>query len=177
MQANQNKDLITFITAIQLEADGSISTSPLDENLPVISKFFTPNIKVSILSTRVQNLLKASNSEIVPTTDVVISDLMKAIKGSNLKYNNPNLYRLLQTVLLESFSVIYAIEKDESLQVLINKKDAMRIHENINYVLEMVGLNTDIGESSGYNLIHELRAIDTDILYILSVLGGTVSEI
>lgn len=162
----QASHLMAFIGELKLRSDGTIQYNPLDEEIPQLSEFFTPNFGVSVMALHVHKLINDQytfeRSSVINSTDEI-----DKLRTSSLKYTNKRLYTLIQAVFLEAFAVLYAIDNDPKLLHNVDKADMSNIHHNINYAVEM------LSEYRGYDdIISLLRQCNSDILYILSRTGG-----
>lgn len=166
MEQRQSRALLTFISALNVNLNGVVVWNKLDDELPQLSDFFTPNFEVSELAVRFKKVLELGET-FEPTSSIKLRDSLEVFTKSSFKYTNRHIYVLVQMIFLESIALLYAIENDTALRKYINKEDPLRIHENINYVIENLS-----GMRQHSQLIKELRLIDVDVMYLMSRLGG-----
>lgn len=166
VQYRQNKYLMSFLKGLKVRDNGEIRYNPLDDELPVLSQYFTPQFKVSQLAVTVKELIDDKES-FEATSSIPEPPLVNRLRRSELKYSNRRVYSLIQATFLESFAILYAIDNNPQLVKRVNKEDMENIHNNINYVAEILGDNHDYAD-----VIKALRQINADILYIMSRMEG-----
>ena len=172
MQLIQSRDLLSFITSMKVDAVGVIKTNQLDEELPQVSQFYTPNYDMSSLSIHVRNIIKQGTT-FQPNSRLSAPVAVDMINNSDLKVTMPRVYVLLQAIFLEGFSLLYVTDIDGSLTSLISKEDMERVYQNINYVIECIGIKRDLRST----VVPILREIASDILYVQSRLRGETNAL
>lgn len=171
METRQSRALLTFISALNINSSGVINWNKLDDELPQISEYFTPNFIVSDLAVRFKKVLELGET-FEPTSSIKMSQALQDFKLSSFKYTNRYLYALVQSIYLEGIALLYAVENDTAMRIYIDKEDPARIHENISYALEQLS-----GIQQHNQLVKDLRLMDVDIMYLMSRLGGVYGAI
>lgn len=162
----QSSHLMDFIGALKLRSDGTIQYNPLDEEIPQLSEFFTPNFGVSVMALHVHTLINDQYT-FERSSIIEVPEEITKLRTSSLRYTNKRLYTLIQATFLEAFALLYAIDNDNKLLHNVDKEDMSNIHHNINYAVEL------LSEYRGYDdIITLLRQCNSDILYVLSRTGG-----
>lgn len=172
MNPIQDRSLINFLTGLKVNSDRTLILNPLDTQIYAVSNFYTPSLKISMLAQAVQNDLKVGK-RITASNTREIDDTLAEIQNSPLRYGHEKLYEMIRAIYLEGFSILYAIQVDDSFQSLVTSQDASNLHSNINYVIESLG---QFGNDYA-NIVTSLRAIDTDTMYLLSVIEGEPSAL
>lgn len=173
MEYEQPRELLKLIESLNVDTDGRAIRSTLDNTLLTVSGYFTPQGQISKLSSIVHEAIKTGDVFTGLLGQVGESSLMALIKSTNLKYEQPHLYQMMQIIVTESFSLAYAIENQEELTYYYNQQDASRLHENINYAIDILG---QLDKTDYYALIQDLRNLDVDTMYMYSTLNTTSLE-
>lgn len=156
----QSTDLMRFIKTMNISTDGKIVTNILDEEPNYISRFFTPNLQVNKLSSKILDLLESEEIQEV-NTDLSQDTVTKKILDSDLKLVNSYVYKLCQAVVLECFSLIYAIEERPELMQYIDEKDIQLTRENTKYVIDNLG-----SDNQYTSIVEDLTNMDIALGYI-----------
>lgn len=156
----QSTDLMRFIKTMNISTDGKIVTNILDEEPNYISRFFTPNLQVNKLSYNILDLLESEEIQEV-NTDLSQDTVTKKILDSDLKLVNSYVYKLCQSVVLECFSLIYAIEERPELMQYIDEKDIQLTRENTKYVIDNLG-----SDNQYTSIVEDLTNMDIALGYI-----------
>ena len=173
MEYEQPRELLKLIESLNVDTDGRVIRGTLDNTLLTVSGYFTPQGQVSKLASIVHDSIETGDVFTGLLGQVGESSLMALIKNTNLKYEQPHLYQMMQVIVTESFSLAYAIENQEELTYYYNQQDASRLHENINYVIDILG---QLDKTDYYALIQDLRNLDVDTMYMYSTLNTTSLE-
>lgn len=168
MEYKQPRELLKLIESLNVDTDGRVIRGTLDNTLLTVSGYFTPQGQVSKLASIVHDSIETGDVFTGLLGQVGESSLMALIKNTNLKYEQPHLYQMMQVIVTESFSLAYAIENQEELTYYYNQQDASRLHENINYVIDILG---QLDKTDYYALIQDLRNLDVDTMYMYSTLN------
>jgi len=165
--SNQPYQIMQFLRDINI-SDGKIA----DKNA------YTPNVTLNqlyMMDTRVSKFSK-SVYKLVKDNNTFTYDYSQTIDGIIPFFNELNknvsyrpLYLLFQSVILESFSMVYMIENGLATVKNFTESDMSRVHENINRIISAL-YYTDI--EGAYNVIIELRALDSNILYMFTTFSG-----
>lgn len=180
MKLTQSRQLLSFISSLGLEIDGTVRTPYFSDLLSYESKFYTPELVSSKLGLDMAGILKAGttfNAKSGNQTNEIIS-LARLL---DLKNTNPLAYKLLQLITLEVFSLVAVIEIAPTSANEYNLDDANRLHNNIMYLNEYLGneyayngKNTRTLEQSvvAYRLVRKLKELDKDSAYMYKVISG-----
>lgn len=85
----------------------------------------------------------------------------------NLTYRP--IYTLFQSIILESFSMVYMIESGYATTNGFNSSDMDRVHTNIQRVIDALYY---INLEGVYDVIIQLRELDSNLLYMFSTFSG-----
>lgn len=169
-QVAQSSDLMRFISALALDVHGDVTLNVMDQEEPnFISRYFTPNLTVSELGVEINQ--KVRNNELEQTGKKLASTTLTAqLIDSDLSLTNPYMYKLSQSIILDAFSVVYAIEEEPELLEGIEAKDLRQTRTNIKYLIDY------LGEKEAYTSIvldlHDLSVAIGYIEYQLPLLRG-----
>lgn len=163
MQRNvtQSAELMRFISGVAIDPKGDLILNVLDKENSYFSKYYTPRFKVSRLSAIIKDEITTGNIE---KSDKKLGKktLTKMIIDSDLQYRHPTVYRLAKTIVLECFSVIYAIQEDPDMLAKIEQKDLYIVLENIKYVIDSLGASDDY-----VDIVGKLHSTSVAVGYIL----------
>lgn len=159
-QIRHPASLIRFISYLETDPDNVIVNNVIDQEPNFISRFYTPNLRISPLASKVLKELQ-DNSFLTTNRDVSPNSLIGQLSNSNLKAENPHLYQIAQTIVLESFSLIYAIEDKEELIKFISADDINLVRTNLKYLLDAIGTNHKYTD-----MIENIQQMDVTLGYI-----------
>lgn len=168
MQYEQPRELLKFIETLKINTNGSFVRNALDNSIIAVSGYFTPQGQVSQLASAVHSAIKSGDVFTALLGQKEASSLTSLIKDSTLKYDEPFIYQMLQAIVTEGFSLVYATENQPELMYYYSKEDASRLHENINYVADILAQKDN---TLYYDVINELRNLDTDTMYLYSLVN------
>lgn len=155
----QPPELVKFLASIEI-TNGYLSTNMLDDELDFVSYYYTPNLQISKVAEDNLDYLTKGNVQLT-AHDLTKDSLIKRIVKSGLKRQNSKVYRIMQIIILEVYSIINTLTENIDSLKYINYKDLQTVSENIEYVCDY------LGESDDYNsIIQDLRNISLDIDYI-----------
>nr|WNM56036.1 hypothetical protein CoNPh38_CDS0160 [Staphylococcus phage S-CoN_Ph38] len=145
----------------------------LDTEITFISKFYTPTLKLSTISNKI---LKEMKNGKIPITsyDVTNNTIVNKIENANIKAQAPRIYLILQTIILEAYSLVNTFLENEENIEYISANDILIARDNINYVCDYLA---DYPEYS--SIISDLRNLELNFGYIekqLGVIKGEVSN-
>lgn len=151
--------LIRFITSFDVDPDNSVVSTALD-SAEFISRFYTPQLKVSMLSSQLLESLVDKDLK-MRNIDLNKDSLLYKIQTSDLRTTKPYTYALAKTVALECFSIIFAVEQEERMLKYLNVDDIKRARTNLKYILD------DLGDSQKYaNMTGDIGKLDIALGYI-----------
>lgn len=165
--------LIRFMSYLDVDPDNVIMSNVIDQEPNFISRFYTPNLRVSPLAAKVLAALH-TDTFLTINRDVSADSLIGQLTASNLRTENPYVYQLTQTIVLEAFSLVYAIEDREELVKYINADDINRVRINLKYVLDAIGK-----DHKYTSLIENIQELDVTLGYIeaqVPVIKGGVTN-
>jgi len=149
--------------------------SNLGTDLNYVSKYYTPDIKVSYLSLVILKLLKTTNT-FNDYSDVPSESLIGLLQKSNLKYRYPKLYLLARVTFLESFSLSYAVdsygnEKEDYLQYCTVDMVNQTI-QNINYLVsELQEVEKEDSDEDFTKIIGKLQELAITVGYLVATIN------
>lgn len=165
MDYDQPAKLVSFLADLNVDSSREIIHETLENHLPYVSTFYQPQFMVSDVAYAVKKEVDAG--KFISLYGIKVPDFIQLVYKISFRSSFPEVYMLLQAVYLEGFSLIYATADKVDLFNRYTKEDATRLHMNINYVIEALqAMNEDFTE-----LIMLLRKLDTDTLYITSLLA------
>lgn len=138
----------------------SLNHNLLDENLQFVSRFYTPQLRLSPLADKVLELIKDDNI-VVSDVDSNTHTIIKKVGSTILHIQAPQVYKILQSIVLEAYSIINCMtENIESLKYL-SSMDLLIIRENINYVADYLSQHDNYD-----SIIEDLRSMDICFGYL-----------
>lgn len=159
----QSSSLIRFLNKLN---KGTITNrtgtkySFLVMELSFVSKYFTPVLKISEVSEEL--LTDIRNDDILTTgDDYTESSIIKKVEASDLEESAPNIYKLLQMVILESYTIVNCFTENTDNIKRITEEDVKRVRENLNYVADFMGSYPRYSD-----IIPDLRELDICFGYI-----------
>lgn len=170
----QTASLLRFLNSINLTKN-NLNYNKLDTDISFVSRYYTPNLKISELSKKMLDEIQNGNIK-TSEYDYNKNSIVSKIQNSSLKTNAPSVYSLCQTIILEAYSIVNCfLENPDYLKYLTNQ-DIMVSRENLNYVADYMS------EYEEYNsIILDLRDLDICFGYIENQLplikGGIDNEV
>lgn len=179
MKLKQSRQLLSFLSSLNLELDGSVSRKPFTEYFTYVSRYYTPELKASNLATDMLGILSTGTTFIVDNKQEP-GELIKLARLLDLKNTDPMAYSLLQLISLEIFSLVTVIDMapDSSDEYLL--MDAKRLHGNIKYLQEYLSDRYQTNDGTieietaviVYRIIRLLDDMDIDSAYMNKVISG-----
>lgn len=139
-----------------------------------LSDYYTPDIKVSYLSTLVVKLLRTSNN-FEDYDSPIDTSLIGMLTSSNLQYEYPKLYLLSRVICLESFSLSYAVANEDTSDYLqYCTVDMVRQDiQNINYLVgELQDLEDHNKDEDYSSIIKSLQDLAISIGYLVGAINA-----
>ncbi|WNM50867.1 hypothetical protein Alsa2_CDS0253 [Staphylococcus phage Alsa_2] len=169
----QPTGLLSFFRTIQADYENTVVENMLDTEIAFVSKFYTPTLKLSTISNKI---LKEMKNGKIPITsyDVTNNSIVNKIENTNIKAQAPRIYLILQTIILEAYSLVNTFLENEENIEYISANDILIARDNINYVCDYLA---DYPEYS--SIISDLRNLELNFGYIekqLGVIKGEVSN-
>lgn len=165
MELTQSYQLLKLIRDANI-VDGKIQGNTYQNSIKSVSLLGSPQLSglaLSIYST-------------VKNTDTFTYDYSSGVTGIIPYFDELNrnimykpLYRLFQSVIIESFSLVYSLENFSGYTPNFTQNDADRVHNNIQLIID--NLYT-IDNDDTYYVILTLREIDNNIMYLYSTFSG-----
>lgn len=180
MKLTQSRQLLSFMSSLGLEIDGTVRSPYFSDLLSYESRFYTPELKASKLGLDMAGVLKAG-ATFKATSGTTTNEIIRLARMLDLKNTDPLAYKLLQLITLEVFSLIVVIDLAPASANEYNLNDANRLHNNILYLNEYLGSrytyegdNTRTLEQSviAYRLARKLKELDKDSAYMYKVISG-----
>lgn len=168
MRLVQPRNLLQFISKMNLEVTGEISLGPFSPGLTYTSTYFTPRLQVSEAAKSARDAVV--DGSFSNARREYSSSLVDKINKSQIELSNPALYHVLQTIVLEAFTLILIQDLAPKVSIWYTEKDARALHENINYAIELLtlqGIDT-------HNLVMDLRNLDMDTAHMYRAITGEV---
>lgn len=154
------RELLRFISNIKLDNNNNLILNLLDTTPSFVTRFYTPNFSVSVLASNVLAKLER-NTILASSVQLANSNLVHKVNTSGMKLKRPDIYLLLRTVVLETFSLIYTIREDNSLIKYLSLDEIKLTRANLRYIL------TEIGADEAYSpIIQDLHNLDIALGYI-----------
>ena len=158
----QSTDLLRFMTNIAISPEGVVSINLMgeDQSGEFVSTLYEPTYSVSALARITHKLLrtesvKEASLKLPPNT------LTHKLLNSQLKSEALDIYTLTQTVVLESFALVYHIREDTKGLRFMTIRDMKRVRENLNYIGDFFGTRKEY-----YHLIEDVRNMNIALGYI-----------
>lgn len=153
-----------------------IRSANISGNKIVGNKYQSSVNSVSLLGSPELSGLSLSVYDTVANTSTFTYDYSNNIDGIIPFFDKLNriikykpLYRLFQSVVIESFSLVYSLENFSGYVPNFTQKDADRVHNNINLIISNL---YSIEDSETYTVILSLRELDNNIMYLYTTFSG-----
>jgi hypothetical protein len=160
MAISKPLDLVRFISDVPVLNDGTIPINTLDETPLYYSYMYEPVYSLSAIARITQGVLKNGKIEVV-NIPLDPNTIVSKAYNSDLASYAPNIYLLLQAVVLESFALLYHIETDSINLQYVSHKDIQKIKTNIGYIADYFG-----SEDKYYSLIETMRIMNISLGYL-----------
>ena len=107
-------DLYRFLHGLSFDKTGAIIENELDSENGYVSKYYTPNLSVSIIATEAKSsIILNSQTGYNNTTDP--DSLLYKIQHSTIAIETPKIYRICQAVLMDMYAIFYAYNESNDL--------------------------------------------------------------
>ncbi|AXH71137.1 hypothetical protein BSP38_095 [Bacillus phage BSP38] len=163
-------DLIRFISAVPVLNDGTIPLNTINNNNGFVSKLYEPTYSLSVLARLTQSVLTSDTIE-VDTAALGEDTIVSMALNSDLSSYAPDIYLLLRAVVLESFSLLYNIEKDPSNLQYVSAKDIQNSMTNLSYIADYMST-----EPKYFSMIEKLRDMNISFGYLENQIGVIMIE-
>lgn len=162
---DQPAEVMRFLSAVTVsDSTHSLLKNELDYNVSFISKYYTPNLKVSNLSSIVKQLINESDTDWVNNLNNIDNNsLISLVDNSNLKVQYPSIYNVMQGIILEFFSIGYAQDEDTSLFSYLSDAEISNVLNSIEYVLDALANLSNNSDDQYIELIAQLTTAYSDI--------------
>lgn len=151
--------LIRFISSFDVDPDNTVVGTALD-SADFISRFYTPQLKVSTLASRLLDSLEVDELR-QRNISLDKDSLVYKIQASDLRTAKPYTYALAKTVALECFSILHAVESKQELLKYLDMDDIKTARTNLKYILD------DLGDAQKYsNMTGDIGRLDIALGYI-----------
>lgn len=156
----QSADLMRFIRYINVDEMGEVVMNVIDAEPNFISRFYTPQFRVNKVSSSILTLI-ADNGISETNKQLSEDSITYKLLNSGLKLTAPYVYQLAQTIVLECFALIYAVEEDETLFKYIDEDDVKITRENVKYIIDYLGTDRDYTD-----IVMDLHSMDVALGYV-----------
>lgn len=134
----QSSDLIGFISSFQISEDGTVPYNSMNDRVKFESTMYKPTYQVSILSLLMWKHIKQVGVP-MDNSKLPYNCITNVAINSDLSQYAPDVYLLLQTIVLEAFSIGVNVREGIIKMDYISKSDIMRIKENCSYIMDYMG--------------------------------------
>lgn len=149
-----------FIRKLRVNPENAVVENFLDKGLPQISSYYTPRRELSELAVR--TLEDLNRNRITSTKNKTHPDSLPGLVfNSGVTDEYPELLVYFRIVMLEMFSVVYALKYREDLQEYMSDQDIKHTRENINYIVDVLGFDPRYKD-----LILSLQTVEVELGYI-----------
>ena len=128
-------DLYRFLKGLSLSADGTVIENQLDSSISYISKYFTPNLKVSQVALKAQSTIRESLS-MGYSNGAASGTLLYLLQHSAIDVETPDIFRLCQVAIMDMYSYAYAYEDDNTLLASLTENDINKTIDNCVYLCD-----------------------------------------
>ncbi len=152
----QPSGLLTYLNSIHNDTR-YLNFNLLDEEIMFVSRFYTPRLQLSELSLRT---LKEIQEDKIPKKERYFNTntIPEKVKNSSLQLQNPRVYYILQTIILEVYSIVNCFIENPDNLVYLTDKDMDIIVSNIAYTIDY------LTEYEEYNsLVLDLRQLEMNL--------------
>ena len=166
-------DLYRFLHGLSFDKTGAIIENTLDRENDYVSKYYTPNLSVSIISTEAKSsIVLDSTTGYNNTTDP--DSLLYKIQNSTISVETPKIYRICQAVMMDMYSIFYAYNDDNDLFKDLTLNDMDNTINNCLYLADYFSGDpryTDIA-SMFSNAVVALGVIKNNLAVLRGVTNG-----
>lgn len=152
----QPSGLLSYLNAINNDVR-HLNFNLLDEEVMFISKFYTPRLQLSELS---RKMLKEIDDGTIPVRERYFNTntIPEKVKNSSLQLQNPRIYYIIQTIILETYSIVNCfVENPQNLRYL-SDNDMHVLVDNLSYTIDY------LSDYEEYNsLVLDLRQLELNL--------------
>lgn len=165
--STQPYQLMQFLNNININ-NGSVVPKTNYTPIASMQDIYMMDTTVSNFSKKVYSLVSGNNEFTYDYTDTIdgMIPFFNTLVG-NLSYRP--IYTLFQSIILESFSMVYMIESGYATTLDFTSDDMDRVHYNIQKVIDSLYY---VSQEGVYDVIIQLRALDSNLLYMFSTFSG-----
>lgn len=168
MNTTQPYKLLQFIKNINIDSDSSTVIDTRYSSLAYSNRSYLLSPVVSKAAQNIQKVV-ADNQTFTYDYNTDITGLIPFFEALNKNPEYQYLYRAFQSIILESFAMVYSIENLGSDQVFFTNNDMDRVHNSISGLINNI---YSLSQEGTYDAIISLRELDSNLLYLYSTVGG-----
>ena len=169
MDVTQPYKLLQFIKNISISNDNTLTVDSRYSNYLYNKSSYYLSNSVSNMAKNVQKIV-ANNQTFTYDYNTTIDGLIPFFESLNKNTSYQFLYQAFQTVILESFAMVYTVENLGTPYIDFTDKDMDRVHNTIDGLINNIYY---LSVDGAYDAIIYLRELDSNILYLYSTFGGT----
>lgn len=164
MTLSIGKDLYYAIKTLNISPDGTVIRNVLDEDSPYISQYYTPNLSVGSLCSKIKEELDIN---------IVVQDYVTEypntigyfLENSDLEQESLYAYDILKSVVVDCFCIIYALNVDTSYQKYITSVEIDNDLNNIFYIIDYLSGTLRYSDQIDnlYSLVDQLGVIKNQL--------------
>ena len=154
------KRFFNFISKLKVNPQNLIIENFIDKGLPQISSYYTPRRELSDLAVR--TLEDIQRDKIAYSRGRTNGDTIPGVVlQSGILEEYPELVMYFRIVLLEMFSVVYAVKYKDSFKQYLSGEAIKKTRNNINFITDIIGFDPRYKD-----LILSLQAVEVELGYI-----------
>lgn len=154
-----SSSLLRFISSFDIDPNNTVITPTALDSAEFVSMFYTPQLRVSKLASKVSEEL---DTGVIAKNELPNKDsFMYKLQTSDLKETKPYVYQLAKVVMLECFSIVYAIKHENKLLKYLEKEDIRTARTNLKYILDSLGK-----DQKYMGMTEDINKLDISLGYI-----------
>lgn len=166
------KRFFDFVKKLNVTPQNTIVENTLDKEVTLVSKYYTPRKALSQLA--VSTLEDIKLNKIVFTRNKQDKDTLPGmVFNSDILKEYEVLTMYFRIILLETFSLVYAVKYRPLYRQYVDETDIKNVRETINYIVDILGFDPRYKD-----IIMALQYLEVDLGYIQAqaklIRGGKV---
>ena len=164
----QSQELLRFFSALNVDYNNKVYVNTIDSTSNYITRFYTPNLTVTPLSNVVLGYINEQVDIQEGLFSIDTESIIYLVNQSDLRISSPYIFKLIQSVTLDAFSIVYALEEKPLLLKYVEESDLRVTVENIGYIVDAL---------SGQSAYTEITAKLQDLYIALGYLASSLDAI
>lgn len=156
----QPTELLRFISSIPVMSDGVVPMNTVETQITFNSPLYEATYSLSVIARMTQDVLTSGKIESVDAP-VGAGTIVSQVLDSDLASYSPGIYLLIRMTVLESFALLYHLDRESENLQYVTSRDISRVRENINFINDYLG-----SEPKYHKMIEILRHMHISFGYL-----------